>query len=155
MINVIGIGNSLRGDDAIGPLVIEEIEKEPFENVHFLNAGSDAFTVLDYLMGDQPVIIIDSARMGKNAGEVVTFNVNDVNIKQLSNSISLHGYGFADIYRIAEELGTVAPCTIIGVEPKYTDFNHDVSDEVKASVPKIINMIHLEAIKDAKKNTNY
>ena len=156
MINVIGIGNSLRGDDAIGPLVIQEIEKmELSENFHSLNAGADAFVVLDYLMGDQPVFIIDCARMGKNAGDVVSFDVTEVNIKELNNSISLHGYGFADIYRMAKELGAVAPCTIIGVEPKYTDFNHDISDEVKASIPKILNMIHLEAIKDAKKNTDY
>lgn len=155
MINVIGIGNALKGDDAIGPSVIDEIEKmDILENVNYVNVGSDAFAVLEYLMDDKPIIIIDCARMGKKAGEVVTFTVNEVNIKQLNNAISLHGYGFADIYRIAEGLGNVAPCTIIGVEPQQTDFNNDISEEVKASIPKILNMIYLEAIKDAKKNIN-
>ncbi len=155
MVNVIGIGNALKGDDAIGPTIIEKIEKmDSFKNINSRSVGADAFAVLDYLLGEQPVIIIDCARMGKKAGEVVLFNVNDVNIKQLNNSISLHGYGFADIYRMAQELGTAAPCSIIGIEPKQTNFNEEMSDEVKASIPVILNMIHLEALKDAKKNIN-
>ena len=57
MVNVIGIGNLLKGDDAIGPFVIEKIDKmSSLENVNSINAGADAFAVLDYLLGIGSVV---------------------------------------------------------------------------------------------------
>jgi hydrogenase maturation protease len=146
MIIVIGLGNFLRGDDAIGPLVIEKLKE--FNNTadfKLLNAGMDAFSVLDYLMGSHPVIIIDCAKMGKKPGEVVEFNVNDGNITRVSEKFSLHGIGFADIYKIAAALGTPAPCKIIAVEPKQLNFNAPLSSMIESSIPEIIKLVMMEA----------
>jgi hydrogenase maturation protease len=146
MLNVIGIGNYLKGDDAIGPLVIEELQKSKIlKNINHVNAGSDAFAVLEFLIRDEPVLIIDCAQMGRIAGEVVAFDVNDATISELNNAISLHGYGFADIYKMAMEIGEVAPCKIIGIQPGQVDFYENLSDEVRASIPKVIDLVTREA----------
>ena len=146
MINVIGLGNLLKGDDAVGPVVIEQLHRINTQNkLNLVDAGADAFMVLDYLLADDPVILIDCAQMGKVAGEIVAFDVNSVNIKSVSAAVSLHGFSFAEMYAMAASMGPVAPCKIIGVEPKNIDFNTDFSEEVEASIPEIINMVKMEA----------
>ena len=146
MLNVIGLGNFLKGDDAIGPIVIEKLSNSFDETeLNLIDAGADAILVLDYLIGKDPVVIIDCAKMGKKPGEVVEFDVTEVNIGQVDNIFSLHGFSFGDVYKMATQMGPVAPCKIIAVEPKHINFNENLSNEVEASIPKIINMVTMEA----------
>jgi hydrogenase maturation protease len=149
MIQVIGLGNELRGDDGIGPRIIEELEKSSYrDQMHLINAAADAFIVLEYLKENNPVIIIDCARMGREAGGVIIFDADEAHAELMDTLISLHGFGLAEIYRIAAALGPVAPTKIIGVEPKSIDFNTGLSVEVEKSIPKIINLV----IEEIKKN---
>lgn len=156
MVNVIGLGNLLKGDDAVGPTVIELLLGSDNQGeLNLVDAGADAIMVLDYLLADNPVIIIDCAKMGKMAGDVVAFDVNSANISHVSTAFSIHGYSFAEIYTMAVAIGPVAPCRIIGVEPKQINFNTDLSEEVKASIPKIINMVKMEAQNYAQEDIDY
>lgn len=146
MLNVIGLGNFLKGDDAIGPIVIEKLSNSFNETeLNLIDAGADAISVLDYLIGKDPVVIIDCAKMGREPGEVVEFDVTEANISLVYNTFSLHGFSFGDVYKMATQMGPVAPCKIIGVEPKHINFNENLSTEVKASIPKIINIVTMEA----------
>ena len=102
MLNVIGLGNFLKGDDAIGPVVIEKLSKSFEEtDLNLIDAGADAISVLDYLIGKDPVVIIDCAKMGRKPGDVVEFDVNDANLSQVYNTFSLHGFSFGDVYKMA------------------------------------------------------
>lgn len=153
MLNVIGLGNFLKGDDAIGPVVIEKLSRLfDKSQLNLVDAGADAISVLDYLLGKDPVLIIDCAKMGKVAGDVVEFDVNEANINLAYNTFSLHGFRFGDIYKMAKTIGQVASCKIIGVEPKHLNFNESLSSEVEASIPKIINIVKMEAKNDAQKS---
>ena len=154
MLKVIGLGNLLRGDDGIGPLVIEKLLKLKSIPAKLIDAGSDAFTILDHLSGTDPLLIIDCARMDKEPGEICTFNISEANIGYIDKTVSLHGFGFGEVYQMAREIGPVAPCKIIGVQPKEISFNAQVSDEVKKSIPKIIELVNKEA-KNAQKNFDH
>lgn len=149
MISVIALGNELRGDDGIGPRVLVQLKQSEYkERAHFIDAGADAFIVLDHLRKSEPVVIIDCAEMEKKAGDVIRFEAKRSNLGLMDQLISLHGFGLAEIYKMAETLGPVAPCTIIGIQPKSIEFNSRLSDEVEKSIPKIINLV----IEEIKKN---
>jgi len=146
MLKVIGIGNALRGDDAIGPLIIEKLEKEKNDLPAILiDAGADAFTMLEHLIGKDPLLLIDCAKMGKKPGEIKLFDVDEASIEHTSKVVSLHGFGFGDVYKMAKGMGVVASCKIIGVEPKAISFDTHLSEEVEKSIPEILNLIHKEA----------
>ena len=151
MLKVISLGNRLRKDDGVGPLIVEELRKNDIPvPVTLFDAGSDAFTLLEHLSGSEPLVLIDAARMGKNPGDVVRLQLNDRSLSQMDRIISLHGFGFADVYRMARGIGRVADCTFIGIEPKSIDFGESLSDEVRASVPAIMQMVMEEASKHGK-----
>jgi hydrogenase maturation protease len=155
MLKIIGIGNTLRGDDGIGPYIINELKKEKLpEAVQLLDIGSDAFSVIDHLICEHPVLVIDCAQMDKKPGEVVKFNVEEKNLSILEKAISLHGFGFTDVYKMAKKLNDNIQCTIIGVQPKLIQFNSGLSEEVKNSIPSIIKLVMEETNKYVKKNNN-
>ena len=155
MLKIIGIGNTLRGDDGIGPYIINELKNAKLpEAVQLLDIGSDAFSVIDHLISEYPVLVIDCAQMDKRPGEIVIFEVQEKNLSILEKAISLHGFGFADVYKMAKILNDNIQCTIIGVQPKLLRFNSDLSEEVKKSIPSIIKLVIEETNKYVKKNNN-
>jgi hydrogenase maturation protease len=156
MIRVISIGNILRGDDGIGPVILEELHRIDFPtSVDLYDTGSDAFTVLDHLVFSDNLIIIDCAKMGKQPGKVLKFNLNHSNMHVVENSVSLHGIGFGEIYMMAKRLGQVADCTVIGIEPKHIAFNSTISHEVQECIPLVIQMVIEEIKTYAKKDINH
>jgi len=152
---IIALGNRLRGDDAIGPVVLDALKNKDLTfPLQLIEAGSDAFTLLEHLSGQEPIIIVDSARMGQKAGTVKIFDINE-NFKMTDNLISLHGFSFAEVLTMANNLGTVAPCKIIGVQPENIEFGQPLSKSVKEAVPKILNLIIEEARIYAEENLNH
>lgn len=151
MFKVISLGNELRGDDSIGPAVVNKLRAMNIsEPVTLIDAGTDAFTVLEHLIADDPILLIDCAFMGKKPGEFLKFKIDNSNINSFEKSISLHGFSFGEVFRMAEQFGPIADCTIIGIEPKSIEFGQKLSEEVKQSFPSIIHMI----IEEAKKYGN-
>jgi hydrogenase maturation protease len=146
MLKVISLGNELRGDDSIGPVVVNELRTMNLADpVTLIDAGADAFTVLEHLMADDPILLIDCAQMGRQPGEVIKFKIDNSTIKLFEKSISLHGFSFAEVFKMAEQFGPIPDCTIIGVEPKSIEFGQKLSDEVRQSLPSIIKMVIEEA----------
>jgi len=156
MLKIIALGNELYGDDGIGPAVLDELRNRMGDTyTDLINAGNDAFILLDYLLRADTVIIIDCARMGKKPGEILKFRTSQMIPQWISNLISLHGLSVSDVLALARELGWSADCVIIGVEPKSIVFNTGLSEEISRTVPAIIDLVMEEVKKYAKKSTNH
>ncbi len=152
---VIALGNRLRGDDAIGPVILDRLKEIDIPiPLNFIEAGSDAFTLLEHLSDSEPVLLIDSAQMGCQPGTVRVFEVNK-SFAMSENLISLHGFSFAEVLSIAHSLGTVAPCKIIGIQPGSIEFGQPLSAEVEEAIPEILNVIIEEAKANAEKSFDY
>ncbi|MBD3224400.1 MAG: hydrogenase maturation protease [Caldithrix sp.] len=150
MLKVIGLGNELRGDDGIGPHIIKKLNDiDRTVPLQLVNAGSDAFIILDYLRSKERMLLIDCANVNKKPGTVSLIDLNETTLAQLDQLISLHGFGFAEMYRMAQSLGQVAPCKVIAVQPKTIEFGQELSPEVQQAVPHIIKLVIEEANKDA------
>ena len=149
MAKIIGLGNRLRGDDAIGPIVIEEIENlEAGRYLQLIDAGADSFTVLEHLLDEEPLVIVDCARMGKSAGEIAVFNGDEDKFNISENAISLHGFSLAETISIAKGTGEpMAEYTIIGIEPESIEFNEPLSTTLKNSLTGIVSTVLMEAKK--------
>jgi hydrogenase maturation protease len=156
MIKVLGLGNILRGDDGIGPVIIQQLEDSKKSlSVQLCDAGSDAFTILDQLLGSEPVLIIDCARMGKKPGTVQKILVKDAKNLPDNLGMSLHGYSLADVWQIARSLGVENDLLVIGIEPDSIQFNSGLSEVVKKSIPIILQMVAEEAKKYAEKDSHH
>ena len=156
MLSIIGIGNNLRGDDGIGPKIIEILaDKDFLFPVRIIDAGSDAFTILNELLESNQVLLIDCAHMGLKPGSVKLFTIDS--IKKFANrfGVSLHGFSLAEVWEMVKAMDRNCQLKIIGVEPSQVAFNSELSDEVKKSIPTIITIVSEEARKYAEENTDH
>lgn len=140
------VGNSFYGDDGVGAAVLEQIRKaECFPGADLFDAHTDALSLLDHLSPGQTNVIIDAADMGLAPGEVAWFRPHEVQLKIRSDHLSMHGFGLAETFAMAEQLNLMPAQTIIvGVQPQRIEINRGLSDAVAAAVPRIISIIRAE-----------
>jgi hydrogenase maturation protease len=147
---ILGIGNTIRGDDGIGIFAARAIKNQiGFPMVDIKETQEAGINILDLISGYKKAIIIDSIRT--NCGEPGTiYKFDKKNFKQKTRSFSFHQFGLADLLDIAKLLKMDAPDDIIiyGVEvERNNEFCDYISKQVKNIVPKVIEQIKKEVAK--------
>ncbi len=145
---VIGVGNRLRSDDAVGPMLIDALSMLPNHDLELVDAGSDAIGILEYLENRQKVIIVDACSMGRKPGSLVCFAASEAHLILDQDPMSLHGLGLAEALQMGESLQMFPEdLKIIGIEPDSIQFNGKLSQPVqralKMAVEKVHNELHL------------
>jgi len=152
MLTVIGIGNRLRGDDALGPLVIDELKLMNGSDLELVDVGSDALSILEHLSDKKKVVIIDACKMGREPGSVVSFSPEEADVVLDHDPLSLHGLGLAEALRMAGSLQMLPEdLKIIGIEPESIQFNSQLSRTAQQAMKMIIEEVHRE-LQNSKRN---
>ena len=133
---IIGVGNSLRGDDGVGPYIAEQLGRQT--GLRVIDAGTVPENYLDEVASFEPdlVIIFDAAEFRGHPGEV---RIVDEHVIPLA-TLSTHSIPLSVIYHLLEK-DTEAAVIFVGVQPKQLDMQEGLSIEVKASSEEIINFI--------------
>ncbi len=141
-LTVIGVGNRLRGDDAIGPLLIDALSSQPDPRVELVDAGNDALGILEYFEGRDHVMVVDACRMGREAGCVVQIDPLQIDLVIKEDPISLHGLGLAESIKMAESLDMLPEnLKIVGIEPESIQFNGSLSVPVQRALKMVIEIV--------------
>ncbi|MFA4843064.1 MAG: hydrogenase 3 maturation endopeptidase HyCI [Candidatus Omnitrophota bacterium] len=137
---VLGIGSQMRGDDAAGMLIAQQLDKEVKssrlkvffgESVPENIAGSIKKFAPDYL------IIIDSADMGKPPGEI---SMLDPAQCLPSASFSTHRMPVCLLTDFLT-FDISCPITLIGIQPKTIEFGKPPAEEVVRSAKNLAEVI--------------
>lgn len=146
---VLGLGNTYLGDDAVGIHVVREIESIIAPLGITVNEAEIGGFDLALLLGDfDRVIIVDAVKFGNvEPGTVTRYTIED--FKYSVHTAHLHGVNLPTALEIIGTLGMKVPneIIIIAIEADeiYT-FGSDMTDAVKASIGKAKAMV-LEEIK--------
>ena len=135
----LGLGNSLRGDDGVGPAVIEWLEQQVLpSDVEVIDGGTAGLDIVSTLMGHERAIIVDAANVDRAPGEWVRFTPDVAQLKENDTTLSLHSAGLAEALALGAALN-VLPATIIiyGVQPQNLDWSPQLSDQVQAAVAEV------------------
>lgn len=140
---ILGFGNPLRGDDGIGPRLVEELRRRGLpDGVEAIDGGTGGLDLLSILEGADRVIIVDAAEMGRRPGEIVRFTPKDGRLMETLVSLSTHTFGLADGLALARSLGYPLPSiTIFGVQPERMDWGEGLSPPVERALPALIQTI--------------
>lgn len=132
------MGNLLYKDEGIGVHVIQEMQKMNLpDHIELLDIGTFTMDLLSYLEGVKKLIVIDAMKAGGDPGTVYKCKPEDLMPKD-QKPISLHEIGLLESLNMAKKMGLEMETVIIGVEPKIFEWGMELSEEVKASIPKII-----------------
>jgi hydrogenase maturation protease len=139
---ILGIGNPILSDDAVGIRIAEKLKEENPELE--MTATSEAgINLLDLAAGYDRLIIIDSIITGKGEpGEVYQLKLED--LEPVMECHSSHGIGIATAFELGQKLGYRMPryVSIYAVEIKdNTTFREQCTGEIEKSIPEITRQI--------------
>jgi hydrogenase maturation protease len=149
-VKIIAVGNSFYGDDGVGAAVLEKIRQDDlFPGAELFDAHTDALSLLDHLVPGEMNVVVDAARMGLEPGAAVGFRPDKVRMKIKSDHLSMHGFGLAEAFELADQLGKLPDrVLIVGVEPERVAINQGLSASVRQAVPRVISIIQGEVRSD-------
>lgn len=133
---ILGIGNPLKGDDGVGPYIIEQLKAYSLKlKAELINAETVPENYIQKLVDSKPdeLVIIDAINFGGKPGEVKYFKeVDSENI-----SISTHNLP-PELFINFIKSQTNAEITIIGIQPKSLQFDAPLSEEVNDAAKKLM-----------------
>ena len=143
---IMGIGNPLRGDDAIGVEIVKRLEKGLPENVALFNCEMVPENFLGDIERFRPshILMIDAAQLDLESGDarvIPTEKITGVALSTHTMPLSLT----AEILR--GNLG--AEIVLLGIKPERTEFGEGLSPRLEKASKEIADNI-LEAIKASK-----
>jgi len=139
---VLGLGNPILSDDAVGIRIAEELKEEtPAQDV--IGTSEAGLALLDYAAGYDKLVIIDSVMTkGGKAGELYKLELED--LKPGMSLSSSHGVDIATAFNLGEKLGYPVPrqVTIYAVEiADNTTLGEKCTPKVEERIPFIVRQI--------------
>lgn len=139
---ILGLGNPILSDDGVGIRLAYELEKKaPACDV--IATSEAGIALLDYIVGYDKLIIIDSIMSGKGKpGELYKLGLEDIG-RGVSLSSS-HGVDIATAFTLGEKLGYHMPkeVSIYAIEiADNTTFAEGCTRAVEERIPSIVSEI--------------
>jgi hydrogenase maturation protease len=139
---VLGLGNDILGDDAIG-LVVADLAFERLRRslndveVHHVSAQIGGWRLLDLLPGYDEIIIIDAMQSGGAIGECYRVGASEQGTLHLRSS---HGLSLSEAIALAFPSSEEPPMiTVYGVEAKEVrDLGEGLSPELEQRTDDIV-----------------
>jgi hydrogenase maturation protease len=139
---VLGVGNLLLSDEGVGVHVANKLmEMDLPPEVDVVEGGTDGFRLMNVVTGAARLIVVDAVKGGGPPGSIYRFDIKDAPTYPDEYKTSVHQIGILEVVHLSELIGKAPETTIIGVEPKSLDMGMELSPEVQAKVPRIIELV--------------
>jgi hydrogenase maturation protease len=140
----VGIGEEFRQDDAIGLLIVRQLESQLSGNeaIDTLELTGDCVDLIEAWQGYDRVYLFDATQTGQPPGNVCRLDVHQHPLLADVFPSSTHLFGVAETIELARTLDRLpAELIIYGVEGKQFGLGLDVSSVVKQAILTVIEMV--------------
>ena len=149
-VRLIGVGNILLKDEGIGVRVAEELKKKHWPpSVEVIDGGVAGFGLIDFFLESTKVFLIDAADMNLPPGTIRRFAADAIRLQEEAPKLSMHEVSLLEVLGITRALdSSPREIIIIGIQPKEISGGMELTPELQAVVPKVIEMVLKELEKD-------
>lgn len=146
---VIGIGQSLRGDDAAGLEAVRQWRERFPETANRLEVrveagGLPGLALLDLLSDAQSAILVDAVQSPHPPGTIYRLDEEEL-AAFTSDAKSAHGWGVAETLKLGSQLMNNRPrIRVVGITTKELEVGAEMSDAVRDAIPKVCEAIEEE-----------
>lgn len=146
---IIGVGNRLRGDDAVGPLAIDRLKESPDlpDNWLLIDAGEVPENALGLVEKEKPdrVLLIDACDWGAEPGEVRFFSADELE-KLPIRMLSTHGMPLSFWVKMTLVDHPDLKIELLGVQAAELTFNTSLTPPVADILNQIEELVrgHLQ-----------
>ncbi|HTX42573.1 MAG TPA: hydrogenase maturation protease [Acidobacteriaceae bacterium] len=138
-IAVLGLGNLMRTDDAVGMLAIAAMRADPRlpDSIAVIEGGTLGLDLLHPLDGVTHLLALDAVDAGAAPGALLRFAGAAINDLPIGKSV--HLLGFSDLIG-AMRLTGGAPwaLVVLGVQPRTIGWGTELTPPVEAALPALL-----------------
>ena len=129
---IIGIGNTLKGDDGAGPLVCEQLDGKICADV--IDAGTVPENYIQPIIKKEPenLLVIDAIEFRASPGTIEIFKKEQLDSFVISTH-TLSPRVFVEMVCQSIEVDVY----VIGIQPAQVDFGESVSPKVSQAIQKL------------------
>lgn len=138
---ILGIGNLLMGDEAVGVRAIEWLQKEEWPaHVTVVDGGTGGFHLMEYLREYSPIIMIDATMDGEPPGTVAV--IRPKYASDFPRVLTAHDIGLRDLVETSALLGPLPNITLITVSiAEIKSMVIELSPAVAAALPAVAALV--------------
>lgn len=141
-IRVIGIGNRDRGDDAVGPAVVQALQGRLPKYASAIEHNGEVAGLMDCMHGAEAVYLVDAAAMGLEPGSLRVLDASMQPLPSLGGAFSSHAMGLSEAVELARALNILPPvCRVFVVQAASFDAGKAVSKPVETAIAKTAQLV--------------
>jgi len=150
---VIGVGNTLMGDDGVGVRIARELSEllpdvGPVGPIKVVEGDTAGMALMPYVMEADRVIFVDAVTVGDTPGSVYRMDPDAAGLTSLRSNTS-HGVGIPYLISVARLQGHWPHFLVYGIQAGDIMCGPDtLSCEVTAAMPDVIEMVMADALSD-------
>jgi hydrogenase maturation protease len=138
---ILGIGNLILRDEGVGVHAVRELERKQLPaHVEVIDGGTYLMDLLSIIQEAERIIVIDALKGGGEPGTIYRVTPDDL-MGETERTLSLHQVGLLEVLGMVRQLGGDPQVVIIGVEPKEISWGMELTPEVEAKLPKVIETV--------------
>ncbi len=126
---IVGVGNPLLGDDAIGIEVVKRLKKKGYNAKEAIAGGIE---LAEMIAGYDFAIIIDAFH---------GIGIKEISIEEYNESVANHDISFPSAYKILARYTKMPEVKIIGIGVKKIEVGEKLSPHVKMAIPSAIEIV--------------
>ena len=135
---VIGVGCRERGDDAVGPRVVDLLRELATPGLALRCDIADGAALVEAWQGFDRVVVIDAVRSASSVGSIHRIDALRDPLPQPISPASTHGFGLAEAVELARVLGQLPrELTLYGIEAEHFDLGRPMSAPVAESAAQL------------------
>ena len=148
---VLGLGNTLLGDDGVGVHVVQCLARAPYARAGLrpLDGGTMGFRLMAAVMQTGSVLFVDAAQLGETAGTVRLLDGTALSeTVRHSGSTSAHAAGLASLLTLAGLSGwQPIHLALLAIQPQRIGWGDELSDTVRQALPAACRMA-IQTVRD-------
>jgi hydrogenase maturation protease len=139
---IVGIGNSYRGDDAVGELVVKALKHYLPSNYSTIFVSGDLSGLIEQWRGVDHLLIVDAVVSGAVTGEIVCLDLTNNPLPSQIGLCSTHAFGLREVVELARVLRMLPPkVEFIGVNGQEFGLGTVTTELVDKSIQQAVDLI--------------
>lgn len=139
---IIGIGNPIKSDDGVGVEAVRYLEGRLPGDVELVEGSVYCADLFGFLEGRSKAIFIDAIDTGEEPGAIFRFSPDQVRHRKSGIPMSVHDFGPYELIATARLMGQCPEDIIfITVQVKSVELGEELSEEVRAAIPRIHELV--------------